>query len=107
MIELATRIVEAIEKDFTDRRGLRQEWDQIDADIKIDIKNTWINLVLEELNEISLPVKYTYWNEGDPIPKELPEGCQVDFSDVDSGVWVLEDSAPCNWGYMTRRWPSK
>jgi len=49
MIELATRIVEAIEEDFTDRCGLRQEWDKIDADVKIDIKNTWINLVVEEL----------------------------------------------------------
>ena len=49
---LAKKIVEAILADMTDRRGLRQEWDGIDADIKKEIKETWIGLVVQELKGI-------------------------------------------------------
>jgi len=48
-MDKAERIVKAIEKDFTDRRGLRQEWEQIDAEIQAEIRETWANLVREEL----------------------------------------------------------
>ncbi len=45
----AQRIVKAIERDFTDRRGLRQEWDQIDSAIQTEIRQTWVRLVEKEL----------------------------------------------------------
>jgi hypothetical protein len=48
-MDKAERIVKAIEDDFTDRRGLRQEWEQIDADIQKEIRATWTALVRKEL----------------------------------------------------------
>lgn len=47
----ATDIVNTILKDMTDRRGLRQEWDQIDSDIQQEIKDTWAELVQAELDK--------------------------------------------------------
>ena len=35
-------IVFSIKKDFTDRGGLRQEWEQIDNDIQNEILETWV-----------------------------------------------------------------
>lgn len=46
---LAERIVASIKDDFTDRRGLRQEWDQIDEGIQAEIVATWVELVEKEL----------------------------------------------------------
>lgn len=46
----AQRIVEAIEKDFSDRRGLRQEWDEIDDGIQNEIRDEWAELVQTELD---------------------------------------------------------
>jgi hypothetical protein len=48
-MDKAERIVKAIEKDFTDRRGLRQEWEQIDAEIQAEIRATWTAIVRKEL----------------------------------------------------------
>jgi hypothetical protein len=48
-MDKAERIVHAIERDFTDRRGLRQEWEQIDAGIQAQIRATWIEIVRKEL----------------------------------------------------------
>lgn len=48
--EIANAIVSRIEADFTDRRGLRQEWDEIDADIQEEIRDTWRDIVRQELN---------------------------------------------------------
>ena len=39
---------EAVHKilaDMTDRRGLRQEWEQIDPDIQAEIRETWTEIV--------------------------------------------------------------
>ncbi len=41
----AKNIVYQILADFTDRRGLRQEWEQIDDDIKEEIIQKWIDIV--------------------------------------------------------------
>lgn len=41
-IELA---VYRIISDLKDRRGLRHEWDQIDDDIKTEIRKEWIKIV--------------------------------------------------------------
>ncbi len=35
----------ALLSDFTDRRGLRQEWDQIDDEVKEEILQTWLNIL--------------------------------------------------------------
>jgi len=50
-IELTTeeKIVFSIINDFTDRRGLRQEWEQIDNDIQEEIIEEWINIVKKQL----------------------------------------------------------
>ncbi len=47
----AEQIVKAIKKDFTSRRGLRQEWEQIDQEIQEEITATWIAIVSKELNK--------------------------------------------------------
>lgn len=39
--------VDEIIKDLSDRRGLRHEWDQIDDDIKKEIRDKWIKIVYE------------------------------------------------------------
>ena len=43
-------IVESILLDLKDRKGLRQEWDQIDHNIQQEIKEGWIRIVEEILN---------------------------------------------------------
>lgn len=50
-IDKAERIVKAIEADFTDRRGLRQEWEQIDQETQMEIRETWVKLVRKELSK--------------------------------------------------------
>lgn len=44
----AEKIVDGIIYDLTDRRGLRQEWELIDDEIKEEIKECWVSVVLEE-----------------------------------------------------------
>jgi len=46
---IATRCVDNILKDMTDRRGLRQEWDNIDEDIQEEIKEEWRQIIIREL----------------------------------------------------------
>ena len=48
----AKKIVAAIKADFTDRRGLRQEWEQIDDDIQREIEAKWLSIVLKILNKV-------------------------------------------------------
>jgi hypothetical protein len=36
-------------QDFTDRRGLRQEWEQIDDDIQNEIIRTWVEIIKNNL----------------------------------------------------------
>jgi len=47
--EAARRIVAAIVEDLKDRRGLRQEWEQIDTGIRIEILDRWWELACEQL----------------------------------------------------------
>lgn len=48
--KLAHAIVKAIKLDFTDRRGLRQEWDAIDGQLQREIVREWTTLVMIELD---------------------------------------------------------
>lgn len=41
----AAAIVDEIIADLTDRRGLRQEWEEIDPAIREEIRQTWIGIV--------------------------------------------------------------
>ncbi len=45
MSEQAKKAVEAIVSDLTGRRGLRQEWENIDPEIVADIKEVWADLI--------------------------------------------------------------
>ena len=47
----AEKIVQAIYRDFTDRRGLRQAWDTIDDDLQAEILAEWKRIVLSVLTE--------------------------------------------------------
>jgi hypothetical protein len=56
MREKAIRIVDEIIKDLTDRRGLKTEWHHIDEEVKNEIKDVWIKIILKEDAE---PVPFT------------------------------------------------
>ncbi len=43
--QIAEEIVVRIKEDFTDRRGLRQEWEQIDKDTQDAICESWVKIV--------------------------------------------------------------
>lgn len=45
----ARNIVDKIIEDLSDRRGLRQEWNSIDEDIKEEIIQVWTNIIIENL----------------------------------------------------------
>lgn len=44
--EQAERIVDAIIEDLSDRRGLGQEWEQINSDVQAEIRQRWMDLVM-------------------------------------------------------------
>lgn len=44
----AEKIVNKIVLDITDRRGIKHEWNNIDEDIQKEIKEKWINIILEK-----------------------------------------------------------
>ncbi len=48
-MDKAEKIVKEILADLTDRRGLRQEWENIDDDIQEEIKSEWIKIVRSNL----------------------------------------------------------
>jgi len=52
--QAARRIVDEIVADLTDRRGLRQEWDQIDDDVKAKIVNKWLNIAEEYAKKVAI-----------------------------------------------------
>jgi hypothetical protein len=48
---LAENIVSKIIQDLGDRRGLRQEWERVDDEIKCEIREEWINTIMEVLKK--------------------------------------------------------
>jgi len=44
--------VDAIILDLTDRRGLRQAWEEIDDDIQYEIKNKWRDIIGAEIKAV-------------------------------------------------------
>lgn len=47
--ELVEKILADIVADFTDRRGLRQEWENIDDQIRGEIKDSWREIIYSAL----------------------------------------------------------
>lgn len=47
--DCAAQIVHEIMKDLSDRRGLRQAWEQIDEDIRREILEEWKRLATDHL----------------------------------------------------------
>lgn len=47
---VAVEIVKKIKWDFTNRRGLRQEWENIDDEMQAEIQTDWIQIVKEILH---------------------------------------------------------
>lgn len=47
--EKAKEVVELIVRDLSGRRGLRHEWDQIDDEIRTEIRREWVKLTLKIL----------------------------------------------------------
>lgn len=50
-VQAASEIVRAIYRDFTDRRGLRQAWEQIDDELQAEILTEWEKIVVRVLTE--------------------------------------------------------
>jgi hypothetical protein len=47
--DVAERIVKAIEDDICDRKGIGDEWEQIDNEIQAEIRDEWLAIVRIEL----------------------------------------------------------
>lgn len=52
---IADEAVEAIVRDLTDRRGLRQTWDEIDDGIRDEIIGKWKKLVAQSVRSVIKP----------------------------------------------------
>jgi hypothetical protein len=50
--QCASKIVEQIVADLSDRRGLRHEWDQIDDDIQAEIISQWTAIAEREITVV-------------------------------------------------------
>ncbi|MHC4196170.1 MAG: hypothetical protein ACYSQZ_09610 [Planctomycetota bacterium] len=48
---VSKQILFEIIDDLTDRRGLRQEWDQIDDDIQNEILSDWLKIIETKSND--------------------------------------------------------
>ena len=48
--EAASTTVDAIIADIRDRKGLKQEWNAIDADIQDEIRTTWIAIINQAID---------------------------------------------------------
>lgn len=46
------KAVKGIIFDLSDRRGLKSEWNEIDDDIKREIKAKWANIIAKEIKVI-------------------------------------------------------
>ena len=51
MSTLSRKMVNKILEDLTDRRGLRQAWDEIDEEIQEEIRTSWTIIIDNVINE--------------------------------------------------------
>lgn len=69
--------VDKIVNDLTGRKGLRQEWDNIDEEIQNEIKEQWVEILKESLQKPA-PV-----GGDDPVNQPGYEGPHIDYSPVE------------------------
>jgi len=48
-VSISKIIVGKIEEDLSERAGLSNEWDEIDDDIKQEIRNAWMKIIDKEI----------------------------------------------------------
>lgn len=48
----AEEIVNKIISDISDRSGFGNAWEDMDSDIQDEIKAKWLNIIMDELNEL-------------------------------------------------------
>lgn len=47
----ASKAMQQIENDLRGRRGLKNEWDSVDEDVRDEIRDTWTGIVIEAASE--------------------------------------------------------
>jgi signal recognition particle GTPase len=52
--KIAEEIYDDLIYDLTDRRGLNQQYWQIDDDVRLEIKHTWIKIIKNKLSNFSV-----------------------------------------------------
>ena len=50
--ETAKKIIASLEKDISDRRGLRQEWERIDEGVKAEIHEAWASIITKQIEPL-------------------------------------------------------
>ena len=60
-------------------------------DRRDDTSIVWV----EEPQKLEPVVEYMYWNKGDPVPEDTPEGCE--YQTVGSTAWNKEHGDPSSW----------
>ena len=92
-VEIAARMVKELEHDISDRRGLKHEWNRIDADVKQEIRKTWTDLVLKALDD-----RDTEWQRA--LSTEFKVGGAIS---VEDDKWVQEKATyPERWARIVR-----
>ncbi len=56
-VSISKIIVGKIEQDLSDRKGIANEWHEIDDEIKQEIRNSWMKIIDEEIDK-----DYNSWN---------------------------------------------
>lgn len=85
--DMASKIVESIVDDLTDRRGLRHEWDGIDEDIQKEIMETWATIVQASLDRLSANGEVR--NAALETATEMPmNDCGLTINTGRDGTWL-------------------
>jgi hypothetical protein len=86
---VAFAIVEDIRKDFTDRRGLRQEWDGIDAIIRQEILAAWRQAAEDRLAASrTMKAQWPAQRSDKPVGKEFTCGASIDNPGRTATHWL-------------------
>lgn len=80
---VASRVVDAILEDLTDRRGLKHEWSKIDADVRAEIKKTWTGIVSKFLPPPSAAAVPPPQSAAAPFSGSLEESVATFIADVE------------------------
>lgn len=90
--ELSSIIVNHLESDIADRRGLKQEWERIDDTIKDGIRQSWHNIIAKTLDA-----------SPDPVTVRSAQGPLSEFLHQKMSEWASN----CQYcGLLSRYWRS-